>query len=68
MRDVVRRAPAAVDLADLVASLTRVLGDLVEHDPHDRHRPVSTALRREINYLRAGLINENATEPVGEVI
>jgi hypothetical protein len=64
MRDVRSRIPAAVDLGDLVASYVRILGDLVENDGHDRLRPISTALRREISYLRAGLIEETAAEPV----
>src|SRR6266568_9487301 len=54
-------APAAVDLGDLVASYVRILSDVVEHDGHELLRPISVALRNEINHLRAGIL---APEPV----
>ena len=61
-----RSYPAAVDVPDLIASFSRILGDVVEHDTHDRLRPLSAALAREVSYLRGGLIQQAAEEPVKE--
>ena len=59
----VRSYPAAVDVPDLIASFSRILGDVVEHDTHDRDLPVRIALSREIDFLRAGIL---APEPLAE--
>jgi hypothetical protein len=63
MRDVVRPAPPAVDLGDLVASYVRIWSDLVENDPHNRLRAVSIALKREVDFQRRFLIHEENEEP-----
>jgi hypothetical protein len=59
--------PAAVDVHDVIASFGRILAHLDANDVHDRHLVVRNALRAEISYQRAGVI-ETAEQPVEEVL
>jgi hypothetical protein len=68
MREVRRSIPHSWDLTDQVASYMCLLGDITEHDSHDRALPTRNALRREIERLRAWMLAETVDQPVAEEV
>ncbi len=64
MREVRRSIPHSWDVTDTVASYMCILGDITEHDSHDRALATRNALKREIERLRTWMLAETANADV----